>query len=790
MKKLLVAISLTLIAISAYGYSPAQSDTSRLSKHGRPKVGLVLAGGGAKGAAHIGVLKYLEEKGIPVDYVVGTSMGSIIGGLYALGYSPDEMNDIIKSADWSYLLSNSTYRKYESYNITSRRERYILTIPYGIDDINEQWDDINNTKANEATLTRSGEFVNTEQSSSIIKSLPSGFINGNNVVNLFNDLCIGYQDSIDFRNLPIPYACVTTNMLDGSEVVLRSGRIAYAMRSSMAIPIVFSPTEYGSKLLVDGGMVNNFPVDICREMGADIIIGVELTKGFKADKEEIESLPGMLGQLMAIVTSGHNAENRKLCDVYIKPDISGFGTMSFDAESIDTIVVRGYNEALLYSDELDEVKKRVDINGPVSKHLNAPKSIALDERDSLMINSINMTGLSANDIKWLRNKWPINIGKPTSVKEIKSRISNYLGTGCFEKISYNVIPDEDTIEAYRLELKFEKEEPHSMGIGIHVDSEEAVKLAFDNTFNANVLSGVSASINGVLSYNPFIQVKLSYGWQGTLRFNLSYDFWKSECEHNYYDGIKVNNKFYRNRFRFGVSEFNALHMHLDAGIQHEIIKSKQIVSGFNGQLDSLNRRSGLFFSYTYDNKDVSHFPTNGVKLDIDASYNFFIKSYKSLLGFGDEPIQNGSIQAAFEGYITPGNGPVTIIPQIFHRSIFGGIGSTSFANTFGGSLPGRFTEQQIPFVGINGIRYSDNYHLTVARCDIRWNLFGQHFLTAIANYLHSGDANAKGSTPGHNYLGFALKYSIATKTGPLSLDVHWSDITKKVGVYASYGYEF
>ena len=241
MKKvcLLIALLLASFAMNAH------NDTIRPP---RLKVGVVLGGGGAKGASHIGVLKYIEDMGIPVDYVAGTSMGSMIGGLYALGYTPDELTQLIASMDWSEYIGNKIDRSMMSEEARLRNATMVLNVPFSLESLFDR-----------------------DPNSSFISQLPSAYVNNSSLINLFNNLCVGYQEEMDFNDLPIPFACVATDMITGDEVVLRSGSVPAAMRASMAIPGLFSPVAIGDKLLVDGGLVNNFPADVLRDMGADII---------------------------------------------------------------------------------------------------------------------------------------------------------------------------------------------------------------------------------------------------------------------------------------------------------------------------------------------------------------------------------------------------------------------------------------------------------------------------------------------------------------------------------------
>lgn len=768
----------------------------------RPKVGLVLAGGGAKGAAHIGAIKYIEELGIPVDYVTGTSMGSIIGGLYALGYSPDEMNDIIKNVDWTNLLGNTAERENVSYQVKKRIDSYLLSFPFGIGNSGRNNNATDLIESHIAKLSDKGEIVNTENSPSILNTLPAGFISGNNVENLFNDLAVGYQDSLDFMDLPIPYACVTTNMLDGSEVVLNSGKISSAMRSSMAIPIVFAPTDYQDKLLVDGGMVNNFPTDICKEMGADIIIGIELSKGFKADMGQVESMPGMLGQLMAIVTSGHNAENRRLCDVYIRPDVSGYGMMSFDAESIDDLVEKGYEEAAGCREELLAIKRMVESYGPVKKELHASKAVQLDKIDTLILSGVTFNDVADYDAAWMNRKWKLRTGEPISADDIRTSVSRFMGTGSFEKVTYNTAADPDAPGKYRLDLFFKEYEPHRLSVGLRGDLDEAVVLGLEMGLNENKLSGFSASVRSRLSYYPFIQLRTSYAVQGIIKFNMYGDFWRSKC-HTVYDPVRYKSTYLssgRKRLRMSLSEFNSRFIHVEGGFEMEKYDFKNTLDGIVTPLDIMNRSTGLFFDFVMDRRDDPEFAKKGMKLTFNAKHKFTAEGLRSytddgLLDFGPCSEVSGSLVA----YLTPFGGKVTIIPQLYHRTLIGNNIMTSEKNCFGGSMAGRFADQQLPFIGVNGVYSIDHRDASIARCDIRWQFVPGHFLTGMVNYMESAnkisnyfreDERWVGPSLCKGYLGAGLRYTYDSKFGPMSLDVHWSDYTGNVGVFLAVGHDF
>ena len=297
---------------------------SLYSQEQRKKVGVVLSGGGAKGMAHIKALKVIEEAGIPIDYIAGTSMGAIVGGLYAIGYTPEQLDSMVRKQDWTFLLSDRIKRSSMSLADRERTEKYVISIPF--------------TKTpKEATSS-------------------GGIMKGQNLANLFSDLTMGYHDSIDFNKLPVPFACVAANAVNGDQIVFHDGILSTAMRASMAIPGAFTPVRKDSMVLVDGGIVNNYPADVVKAMGADIIIGVDVQNALKtADK--LNSVPEILGQIVDLTCQSNHAKNVDLTDTYIRVNVDGYSSASFTPSAIDSLMHRGEEAAWAQWDSLLALKK-------------------------------------------------------------------------------------------------------------------------------------------------------------------------------------------------------------------------------------------------------------------------------------------------------------------------------------------------------------------------------------------------------------------------------------------------
>lgn len=297
----------------------------------RKKVGVVLSGGGAKGVAHVRALKIIEQAGIPIDYIVGTSMGSIVGGLYAIGYTTSQLDSIISAQDWMTLLTDAESRNGKTLSKKLVDDRYAVNLAF---DKNP------------------------------IEIIEGGVLKGNNVGKMLSDLTIGYHDSISFKKLPIPFACVAVDIVENQEIDFEGGILAECIRASMSIPGVFAPVKKHGKVLVDGGLANNFPVDVARKMGADYVIGVNVG-GDKKNAEEINTTLDMLGQILNVICENKFEENSKNTDVFIPVDVTGYSSASFTNAAIDTLLVRGEKAALAKWDELTALKNELGLRRPL-----------------------------------------------------------------------------------------------------------------------------------------------------------------------------------------------------------------------------------------------------------------------------------------------------------------------------------------------------------------------------------------------------------------------------------------
>ena len=762
----------------------------------RPKVGLVLSGGGAKGAAHIGVLKYIEEAGIPIDYIAGTSMGSIIGGMYALGYSPDEIRNIISSLDWDRLISNNVDRRKTSFIRKHESLNQSLIIPFSIN-------------TNEEEL----------QSRSFRNSLPKGIVSGDNLINLFNSLAVGYSDSIAFSEFPTPFICIATNLINGEADILDKGIFTKSIRASMAIPVLFDPVKIGNTPYVDGGLVCNFPAEQCRAMGADYIIGVSMSPGLEENPDNLSSILSQVKQLKEIITDKENGQYHKLCDIFIRPELKGVGMLNFNAESVARITQSGYESASEQKEKFDALKKKIfSKKGEKTVIASNKKKAQNIIQNKVLISGIELNGVEKHIERWMRRACTIKAGDAVCKEDIDKSVSIYYGTGNYESITYTLHEDKTNPDSYILRFNFVDKSPHDVGLGFRFDSQDMLSVLLHLGINSNRMSGFKADIDTKLGSNQWLKLNLSYGHLLYPKINFSYKFRNSELDVYDMDKLDMNGKFLQHKFRLYLSENYSRTFSIGIGFEVEHLTPRKVMYSLHDAVDmdykAINTL-GTFAYLNFDNLSKNRFPTRGVKGNINATWKDGSFSSK-----GIEKLHFGALTFGFESYIPVIENRLVIIPQLYGSFLFGK-GSTNGAhsgwneifqgpvpmypymnNMIGGTEMGRCIDQQLPFIGLNKTSFTFN-NVAIGRIDIRTRLFKKHYLTAMFNYGRSG-VDIKNflkerepllwselySYNASNWWGAGLRYSIDTKIGPLSFDVSSSNISRNVNLYFSFGYFF
>lgn len=787
--KALCALLLLTISITSY----SQDTTTESS---RPKVGLVLSGGGAKGAAHIGVLKYIEEAGIPIDYIAGTSMGSIVGGMYALGYTSDEILSIISEVDWDRLISDQVERKKISYERKYESRSQLLTIPFSV-----------------------GTDKQELQSRSFKNSLPTGIVSGDNLINLFNSLSVGYSDPLDFNDLPTPFLCIATNVINGEADVLNKGVFSKSLRASMAIPVLFDPVKIDDILYADGGLVNNFPAEQCRAMGADYVIGVSMSPGLESDPENLTSLFSQVKQLKEIITDKEFENYHKKCDIFISPDLKGVGMLSFDAESVARVTESGYEAAATKEAEFKALKEKL-LSTSVSQSPDsstAKKAVNI-LRERVLISGIEMDGVEQDIEKWMRRRCTVKVGDHVCKEDIDNSVSIYYGTGNFDSITYTLHEDSTNPDAYVLKFKFVENQPHDLGLGFRFDSQDMLSVLFHMGVNRNRMSGVKADVSAKLGGNQWLNANLSYGHMLYPRINIGYNFRNSELDTYDMDELVMNMHFLQHKFRVYLSENYSRTISIGAGLEAELLTPRKVMYLNHEAVDMDSKpvnTLGSFAYLHYDNLNKASFATRGVTGKINFNWKDMMFSSN-----GTSPLGYGSFVFGFEGYVPIIENRLVLIPQLYGSMLFGkgAVNGTTDSwnplfegpvpaypamnNVIGGAEMGRYIDQQLPFIGVNKISLAFN-NVGIARLDIRTRVYKNHYVTGIVNYARSSvdmnnffkekDELQWGSLYDYNasnWWGAGVRYSIDTKLGPLNFDVSSSNISKNVNLYFSIGHYF
>ena len=707
----------------------------------RPKVGVVLMGGGAKGFAHIGALKVIEEAGIPIDYIAGTSMGAILGGLYSIGYDSHELDSLSKNQDWMHLLTDEIYR-YNLYGSEKdKAQTYIVTMNYEKQGI----------------------------------KLPSSIVSGQNIYNLMLDVTTGYHENIDFLKLPIPFSCVAADVKSGKEVVLSSGTLPQALRASMAIPGIFSPVKMDSMLLIDGGILNNFPVDVVRKMGADIVIGVSFDKDEKKIEKNMGSFLELTHDFGNFLGNEKLEENLRNTDLSIRVKLEKYNTASFRADEVDSIIRIGESTTRNKWKELTELKQKLGSEDAITiKKIQNP----FIGTDTLWIRSMYIEGLSAEDQQLVLNR--LRIGPKTTRKELQNIISRMYGTDLFSKVFYRL---ENQKPPYDLVFEIEKKDIRNLNVGIRFDTQDLASILLNSTIRLRTSLNSTFEVTARLNKNPYLQI--NYSLSSTMLYKGGVQFKTSKNDINIYDKgrLAYNLGFYQNTLNVNFSEFQFYNMNLRLGM--DIDYFYYLYELKNSGLPDLNLESKPYMNYflsgTYDNLNSSYYPTRGFYFN----FRYAVKTDNFYRFEGHKPMQSIKF-TLIKPYAI--NRKITITPQIAGRIILSDTVPFIYSNLAGGQWDSHYLNQQISLHGLQGMEIFDK-SLVKTELVLKYNFYKQHSVQATINCtMH--DENIRQLPDSKPILGGTLGYSYNTIIGPLIVRFSYSDRTRKIYPFISAGYYF
>jgi NTE family protein len=546
----------------------------------RPKIGLALSGGGARGSAHVGVIKVLEELGVPIDYIAGTSMGAIVGGMYAAGYSADELEQVLAEMNWSGAMSDKLPRRKQSMRKKDLDAQFL--IPYRVG------------------FNKGGI------------QLPLGVIEGQHLDQIFQKILLPVQGITDFDQLSIPFRAVATDLVTGQEVVISGGSLADALRASMSVPGAFAPVVLNGRKLVDGGMSNNLPVSVVREMGADIVIAVDISTPLLTE-EQLTSVVKVAEQLTGFLTRRNTEEQIASLgpgDILLVPDLEGVSAADF--EHADEIAQKGLEAAMARREDLAALSV-LQVPGsaerpPLLEHSLPP----------YLVQFIIINNGSVLDDEIIRSRLELKPGQPLDILALEKSVDRVYGLDVFESVTYNLVRNEAGEQGVEIIAKPRSWGPNYLQFG----------LEFSDDFSGNneFKIGAAYTRNALNSLGGEMRVTAAFGREDELIF----DFYQPlDTGERWF----IEPRAFLRREQFNVWEDDSLIAKLDiAGygarlgfgrnfsttdlvrMDYQYFRGDAdlVVGVLDFPLDDDVKIGELLFEYRHDSLDSLWFPTKGM----------------------------------------------------------------------------------------------------------------------------------------------------------------------------------
>jgi NTE family protein len=409
--KLRAAQSLLLSCILLSTSVSIPQEVTKPATTGRPKLGIVLEGGGALGLAHIGVLQWMEENRIPVSYVAGTSMGGLVGGIYATGRSPAEVKEITNGINWDDVLRGQTPFQ----DLSFRRKQDAHEVPNSL----------------EFGLRKGLQF-------------PGGFNSGQQVTLILDRVALPYSELTSFNDLPIPFACVATDLVSGKPHVFRGGPLSLALRSTMSLPGIFTPVRTGDHVYADGGLLNNIPIDVAKEMGADIVIGIHLETQPLSPTTPLSSF-AVLGESISVMIAANELRSMEQADVLVTVPLQKYTALDYGAA--EAIIKAGYDAAAAKAKVLSAFSVS---EAEWQKYLadrNARK------KTTPIPTFVQVAGAKPELAESIQKRLSVDVGKPVDTTEVDAQMMRLQGAGRFANVSYSMVEKQG---AQGLEIRTEQ----------------------------------------------------------------------------------------------------------------------------------------------------------------------------------------------------------------------------------------------------------------------------------------------------------------------------------------------
>jgi NTE family protein len=715
-----------------------------------PRVGLVLSGGGAKGLAHIGVLKTLDSLGVRIDYVAGTSMGAVMGGLYATGYTGKQIDSIISATDFDLLITDDVPRKSRTFYERKNAEKYALTLPF------------NNFKI----------------------QLPSSISRGQNVFNLLSKLTLDVSGVEDFSKLPIPFYCIATDMLTGKEVVLDRGNLAQAISASSALPTLYQPVRLDNKLLMDGGIVNNYPILGLESKDLDIIIGVDVQDDLLTINK-LESASNILIQISNFRVAKEMVGKSKLTDIYIKPEVSEYSLVSFKEGA--EIIRKGQTAITSQLEELKIIAKAQNFTKRKAK---------IPEIQKIKINDISIFGLNKYTASYVRGKLRFRTGETISFDNFSKGVNNLVATNNFDSFLYKFSPDG---EGYVFSAKAtEAKNTTFIKFGAHYDQLYKSAALLNLTKKQLLLKNDVLSLDFILGdnsrYNFDYYIDKGFYWSvginskfiGFTNFTNPRSLISESVDPNI-DKIQMN--FSEFTHQFFVETLIKKDLALKIGIELKDLKITTNDNVFLTVFDTPEYKFedgeyySLFGSIKIDTIDNELFPTSGFLFE--GSSKFYFGSSALRDDFNELSIFKSKISKAF-----------TIVDKLSINITTEGGFKVGSSNTkalhFGlGGYGSDYFNNYSTFYGYDYFSLNGNSYIKVDST-LDYEFSNNHHINFSANFANIGDDIFLSSDwfESPSYEGYSIGYGLETIIGPIELKYNWSEGSKESGFYVNVGYWF
>ncbi len=737
-----------LLQLSTFGANTYASEPIKVE---RPSIGLTLSGGGARGFAHIGVLEVLDSLGVKVDYITGTSMGSIVGGMYAVGYTAEEIKDFALSMNWEGLFASNKDLSYIHPAHRGNLQRRVIEIP------------IENRRLIFST----------------------GAIEGQQVWNTLNEIFLHVHNINDFAKLDIPFACIATNVETGKPVIIKEGNIVSAIRASMAMPSVFTAVERENLKLIDGGVANNFPVVVARDMGADLTIGVNVSQGLRP-AEELRTPIDIIYQMGFYSDARSFHENRAATDIYIEPELAGFTAANFS--NVELIIERGRVAARKAAPQLLELAQN---NGRPASGVRSLRDI------TLIIDSVQFNGLKNVRPYVAHQAMNIYHGDTISASRLTQSVNRLFATNYFKRVHYNlntldennVILIVDVIEQPFGSISGSLHFSSFTGVGIIGEIATSRLFVYDLTGSASMLIGEKPAMKGTLTY--YLDERRR-SWASIAGMGRRYNF-------PLYDDFEQFSEYSLNSFRSSLSinrlSGNNGYFSFFTGHYYQHfspnMRAPVMISGHTRNLET-----GI--NWNYHSLNSNTFPREGQRITIGAKFLYAQYTSFSSITLNNQPATLEDLGIKIKPFVQGHISWETYVPMNLRLTQFSHVQlgynfdyHQEFIHSFnvGGSHP--FLNNQITFIGLNEYNLLTPSILTAA-LGYQYHLGNGIYTTAMINVGLYDFAIHKLETISTERLiyggGVSLGYD--SLIGPFELTFSYSPQAGKLAGYINLGWGF